>query len=439
MTDEKAAGDDLDGGAPYRSRRRVLMRAGVPVAVVAVIAAGVGLVPALAADGAPDLPTLTAEQLVAKVLGSEAQTLSGTVSISTDLGVPGQLLGAAGGLGGAVGGHGGAVGGHGGDGGGSAADPQSKLLGLLGGDRTLRVAVDGPDRQRVDVLENMAGYTLVRNGDQAWAWDSSTNSAVHLIGAAGQPARKHADQRPGAPLSELPTTPQEAARQFLAVSAGTTSVTVAGTAKVAGQNAYELSVKPTQSGSTLAEVRIAVAADNGVPLAVAVKSVDGDTVLNVRFTQVSFAKPADKTFDFTAPKGAKVTERKADDVAQGAPGEAREHKGTELSEGLNVIGEGWTTVVSTRLPGQAGGAADGAVDGAPKGDAKGDTKGGRHGRGAGAAQSLNPQAMVKSLGKPVAGGTLVSTKVVNVLLTDDGRVLAGAVTLPVLQHAAGVN
>ncbi|MEV7187178.1 DUF2092 domain-containing protein [Kitasatospora sp. NPDC093102] len=412
MTNEKAAGDDLDGGVPYRSRRRVLMRAGVPVAVVAVIAAGVGLVPALAADGAPDLPALTAEQLVAKVLGSETQALSGTVSISTDLGVPGQLLGAAGG----------AVGGHGGDRQGSAADPKSKLLGLLGGDQTLRIAVDGPDRQRVDVLENMAGYSLVRNGDQAWAWDSSSNTAVHTTG------RATGEQHAKAPLSELPTTPQEAAKQFLAESAGTTSVTVAGTAKVAGQNAYQLSVKPTQSGSTLAEVRIAVAADNGVPLSVAVKSIDGSTVLNVRFTQVSFAKPADKTFDFTAPAGAKVTEQKADGVAKGVPGEAREHQGTGAPEGVNVIGEGWTTVVSTRLPS--------AVDAAPKGDAKG----GKHGgHGDKAAQSLNPQAMVKSLGKPVTGGTLVSTKVLNVLLTDDGRVLAGAVTLPVLQHAAGVN
>ncbi|MEU3571370.1 DUF2092 domain-containing protein [Kitasatospora sp. NPDC036755] len=410
MTNEKAAGDDLDGGAPYRSRRRVLMRAAVPAAVAAVIAAGVGLVPALAADSAPDLPALTAEQLVAKVLGSETQALSGTVTISTDLGVPGQLLGAAGGLAGAAGGHGG----------GSSADPQSKLLGLLGGDRTLRIAVDGPDRQRVDVQEKMAGYSLVRNGDQAWAWDSSSNSAVHMTGRAT--GEKHAET----PLAELPTTPQEAARQFLSESAGTTSVTVAGTAKVAGQNAYELSVKPTQSGSTLAEVRIAVDADNGVPLAVAVKSVDGSTVLNVRFTQVSFARPADKTFDFTVPKGAKVTEQKAQDAAEGAPDAAREHLGAGAAEGLDVIGEGWTTVVATKLPG--------AVDGAPKDDAKG----GKHG-GRGPAQSLNPQSMVKSLGKPVAGGTLVSTKVLNVLLTDDGRVLAGAVTLPVLQHAAGVN
>ncbi|MFI2610351.1 outer membrane lipoprotein carrier protein LolA [Kitasatospora sp. NPDC018619] len=414
MTNEKAAGDDLDGGAPYRSRRRVLMRAGVPVAVVAAIAAGVGLVPALAADSAPDLPALSAEQLVAKVLGSETQALSGTVAVSTDLGLPGQLLGAAGGLGGAVGGHGGGAQG-------SSADPQAKLLGLLGGDQTLRIAVDGPDRQRVDVLENMAGYTLVRNGDQSWAWDSSSNSAVHLTG------RPAGEQHARAPLSELPTTPQEAARQFLAGSAGTTSVTVDGTAKVAGQNAYQLSVKPSQSGSTIAEVRIAVAADNGVPLSVAVKSIDGSTVLNVRFTQVSFAAPDARTFEFTAPKGAKVTEQKAQDAAQGAPGGAAGHHGTELPGGLNVVGEGWTTVVSTALPT--------AVDGAPKGDAKG----GKHGGRGEKASPLNPQALVKSLGKPVAGGTLVSTKVLNVLLTDDGRVLAGAVTLPVLQHAAGVN
>ncbi|MFE6056517.1 outer membrane lipoprotein carrier protein LolA [Kitasatospora sp. NPDC056446] len=407
MTNETATGDDRDGGVPYRSRRRVLVRAGVPVAVAAVIAAGVGLVPALAADSPPDLPTLTAEQVVAKALGSETQALSGTISVSTDLGLPSQLLGAAGGIGAAAGG-------HGGDGATASADPQAKLLGLLGGDRTLRIAADGPDRQRVDLMENMAGYTVVRNGDQAWAWDSSTNSAVHLTGQAG-------DRHPKAPLSELPTTPQDAARQFLTASAGTTSVTVAGTANVAGQKAYQLSVKPTQAGSTVAEVRISVAADNGVPLGVAVKSVDGSTVLDIHFTDVSFAKPAAKTFDFAVPKGAKVTEKKADHPAGAAGATADAAKG---HEGVNVIGEGWTAVLAAQAPG-------GPVQ-APK-DAGKDA--GKHGgRG-----SLNPQALVKSLGKPVDGGTLVSTKVLNVLVTDDGRVFAGAVTLPVLQHAAGVN
>ncbi|MFF7992968.1 outer membrane lipoprotein carrier protein LolA [Kitasatospora xanthocidica] len=421
MTNDKATGDDLDGGVPYRSRRRVLVRAGVPVAVAAVIAAGIGLVPALAADSPPDLPALTAEQIVAKALGSQTQALSGTVTVATDLGLPSQLLGMAGGLGGAGGGVG--SGGTGSSGQSSPADPQGKLLGLLGGDRTLRVAVDGPEHQRVDMMENMAGYTMVRNGDQAWAWDSSTNSAVHLIGSAAQLPREQADQHPGAPLSELPTTPQEAARQVLTASAGTTSVTVAGTANVAGQKAYQLSVKPTQSGSTVAEVRIAVAADNGVPLAVAVKSTDGTTVLDVRFTDVSFAKPAAKTFEFTAPKGAKVTEKKADEVADEAAAEGKAAAGADAGdhEHLNVIGEGWTAVVATQLPG-------GPVADVPKGA-------GKHG-GRGAA---NPQGLIKSLGKQVDGGTLISTKVVNVLLTDDGRAFAGAVTLPVLQHAAGVN
>ncbi|MFI9362590.1 outer membrane lipoprotein carrier protein LolA [Kitasatospora sp. NPDC053057] len=414
MTNETAVDDQLDGGVPYRSRRRVLVRAGVPLVVGAVIAAGVGLVPALAADSPPDLPQLSAEQVVTKVLGSDAQALSGTVSVSTDLGVPSQLLGAAaGGLGAAAG--------HGGDQGQASADPQSKLLGLLGGDQTLRVAVDGPDRQRVDLMENMAGYTLVRNGDQSWAWDSSTNTALHMT---GRPAEHAAAKAPKAPLTGVPTTPQEAAKQFLTGSAGTTSVTVAGTANVAGQKAYQLSVKPTQSGSTVSEVRIAVAADNGVPLAVVVKSTDGSTVLDVHFTDVSFAKPAAKTFDFTAPKGAKVTEKKADEAAKGARDEqGKQGEQGKGHDGVNVIGEGWTAVVSTQLPT--------SVE-APQGEDNG-KQGKHHGR------PMNPQALVKSLGKPVGGGTLISTKVVNVLLTDDGRVFAGAVTLPVLQHAAGVN
>ncbi|MFF3074811.1 outer membrane lipoprotein carrier protein LolA [Kitasatospora sp. NPDC057936] len=434
MTNETAAGENVDGGAPYRSRRRTLMRAGVPVAVAAAVATGIGLVPALAADSPPDLPSLTAEQVVAKALASDTQALSGTVSLSTDLGVPSQLLGAAaGGLGAAAG--------RGGGQGGSSADPQAKLLGLLGGDQTLRIAVDGPDHQRLDLLENMAGYTLVHNGDQGWAWDSSTNQAVHLT---GQAAKHQGAEHPKAPLAGVPTTPQEAARQFLTESASTTSVTVAGTAKVAGQNAYQLSVKPKQSGSTISEVRIAVAADNGVPLAVKVLGTDGGAVLDVRFTDVSFAKPAAKTFDFTVPKGAKVTEHKADDKQAGeqAGGKADAERGPDGKKeageqgGTNVIGEGWTSVIAAHLPsGPEGTPASGANGANGAGGANG-AKDGKHG---GHASFQNPAALAKALGKPVAGGTLISTKVLNVLITDDGRVFAGAVTQSVLQNAAGVK
>ncbi|MEU1506757.1 DUF2092 domain-containing protein [Kitasatospora sp. NPDC005748] len=412
MTDDTTTERHPGGGAPYRSGRRTAVRVAVPLAVAGTIAAGIGLVPALADDAPPNLPALTAEQVVAKALGSQAQTLSGTVSVSADLGVPSQLFSAAGGgLG------------SGGAGQGSSAAPEAKLTGLLGGDHTLRVAVDGPDRQRVGLIENLSEYELVHNGDQVWAWDSSTNEAVHLTAPQGGRPEGH---RGGAPLTGVPTTPAEAAKEFLAAGAGTTAVTVDGTANVAGQKAYQLSVKPTQSGSTIGEVRIAVAADNGVPLAVVVKGTDGSAVLDVHFKDVSFARPAAKSFEFSAPKGAKVTEQRAEAGGEGrqAPGGAPEQAG---ADGLNVVGEGWTTVLSTRLP---------SGDAAPAPAESG--KQGRHG-GEGRAPGQSVQGLVKSLGKPVQGGSLISTKVLNVLVTDDGRVFAGAVTLPVLQSAAGVK
>ncbi|BFV57697.1 outer membrane lipoprotein carrier protein LolA [Kitasatospora sp. CMC57] len=387
----------VDQVRPYRSGRRTTARVLVPVGVVALTAAGIGLVPAMAGDSGPSLPALTAEQVVAKALGSDTESLSGTVKVKADLGVPAQLLG---GLPGAAGGRGG------GDQGSSQAAPESKLLELLGGEHTLQVAVDGPDRQRIGLIGGLSGYELVHNGGELWAWDSRSNDAVHLTGPAAA-----VGQRPKTPL---PVTPQDAARRFLALGADTTSVVVDGTAEVAGQKAYQLSVKPKQSGSTIAEVRIAVAADNGVPLAVLVRATDGSKVLDVHFSQVSFAKPSASTFAFTAPKGAKVTERRAEAPAvPTVPGlttdgqktdghDAGGHNaGGHTTDGLDLVGQGWATVLTAKLP---------------------------VGEGA---------SFAKALGKPVGGGTLIGTKVLNVLITDDGRVFAGAVTPQVLQSAAG--
>ncbi|MCX5211188.1 DUF2092 domain-containing protein [Kitasatospora sp. NBC_00240] len=416
MTDHTTTANGEDG-APYRSGRRTAVRILVPVVVAGTVAAGIGLVPALADGRSPELPALTAEQLVAKALGTETQTMSGTVRISADLGAPAQLLGAVGGL--DTGGQGGGAQGFDP----SAPAPESKLVGLLGGEHTLRVAVDGPDHQRVGLIEQLAGYELVRSGDQVWAWDSASNEAVHLALPQGD---GHRAPTPGLPAG-VPVTPQEAARQFLALGAGTTSVTVDGTATVADRKAYQLSVKPTQSGSTLGEVRIAVDAGTGVPLAVVVKATGGATVFDAHFSDVSFAKPDAKTFEFSLPKGAKVVEQKAGEPkAGGQPGAGAADAGRGAEEAraakdsLNVIGEGWTTVVSLKLP-----AGEIPAEAA-----------GRHGSEV-AGQSV--QSLARALGKPVKGGSLISTKVLNALVTDDGRVFAGAVTLPVLQSAAGVK
>ncbi|WP_354641966.1 LolA family protein [Kitasatospora camelliae] len=398
---------------PYRSRRRSAVRVAVPAAVATAIAVGVGLVPALASDTSPDLPAVTAEQLVAKVLGADADAFSGTVKVKADLGLPPGLS--------AMAGAGGMGGGRGGE---SGADPSAKALELLGGEHTLQVAVDGPERQRIGLLGKLSGFELVHNGTDLWAWDSAANEAVHATAPEGAAARSE-----GLPLNGA-ATPQEVAKRFLAATSGSTSVAVDGTTSVAGRKAYLLSVKPSGSGSTLREVRVSVDAEHGVPLAVLVTGTDGDRVFDARFSSVSFTRPDAKTFAFSAPKGAKVTEHRAGDgPTGGGHGDAgREHPeadGAARPAGepeVRVIGEAWTAVVAAKLP-QAQ-----PADGQPPASS---------GREKGAP--LDGASFAKSLGKPVGGGTLISTKVVNVLVTDDGRVFAGAVTLPVLQSAAGVR
>ncbi|MDH6112398.1 outer membrane lipoprotein-sorting protein [Kitasatospora sp. MAP12-15] len=435
---EYAGFEGEQGGEVYRSRRRAAMRLLVPVAVAAVAVAGVNLVPALASDGSPTLPQLTAEQLIAKALGSNTQQLSGTVQVSTDLGIPAQVLDMVGHGGGAAAEVAGTAGAAGGSGqaqqrNSAAADPEAKLSALLAGSHTLRVAVDGPDKQRVALVESLAEYDVIHNGNQLWAYDSESNQALHLTapqnaaGAAHRPSTAPRTGAPhtGAPLTGVPTTPQEAARQFLAQSADSSTVVMDGTATVAGRSAYELSVKPKQSGSTISQVRIAVDSATGTPLAVVATGASGNTILDMHFSDVSFGAPSAKTFDFTPPKGATVTQQtpgqdknaKAKTPRDTAPGKSA------LGE-PKLIGTDWTTVVSFQLPSDEGSAALSS------------TAQGRKGRLAG---GLSSSALLKSLGKPVAGGTLISTQVVNVLITDSGRVYAGAVTLPVLQNAAGVK
>ena len=112
-------------------------------------AATIGLVPALADSGDPDLPKITAQQLIEKIAASDVQQLSGTVKISTDLGLP-DLGGLASGLAsGAVPGDGELLG-----------RPAVQAHRAALGTHTLRVAADGPDRRKVSLLENAAEYSV---------------------------------------------------------------------------------------------------------------------------------------------------------------------------------------------------------------------------------------------------------------------------------------
>jgi outer membrane lipoprotein-sorting protein len=413
--------DDDGGGAP--GRRRKAARYAVPVAVAGVAAATISLVPALADSGDPSLPSITAEQLLTKIAASDTQTVDGTVKVTTDLGLPAGLTGgAAGGLFGGAG----APGGRPGAGGDSPAAPQSRLPELLAGTHTLHVSADGQDRQKISLIEPAAEYSVIHNGSQLWAYDSASDQAFHRTLPQDAQGRAQDRQQP----EDFPATPQAAAQQILKAADGTASITVDGTARVAGHSAYQLLITPQHADSTtVGAVRIAVDAKTGVPLKFTLTPKGGGkAIFTVGFTQVGFGKPAASTFDFTPPKGVKVTE------GGSASADHRQRPDATMGDGARptVLGKGWDSIAVITSPG-------GALDKTGKSGADGAEGlfgGGDHRKGGG----HDGESLLNSFGKQVSGtfgtGTLFHTRLVNALLTDKGTLYVGAVTESALTDAA---
>ncbi|MFH8514775.1 outer membrane lipoprotein carrier protein LolA [Streptomyces gelaticus] len=412
MAPNDSAGTD-GGTRGTAAGRRKAARYIVPVAVAGVAAATIGLVPALASSGDPDLPKISAQELIEKIAASDTEQLSGTVKISTDFGIP-----SLGGLAESF-----APGGTGGKSG-SSADPQERMTELASGTHTLRVAADGPDKQRLSILDNASEYSLIRNGDQVWAYDSKSDQAYHATeDRAGKDAgKKSAHQVP----EGVPTTPKALAEQVLKAAGPTTSVTVDGTAQVAERDAYQLVVKPKQSGSTIGSVTVAVDAKNGVPLKFTLlPAAGGKAVVDAGFTKVDFSKPDASSFTFTPPKGTEVTEaddakaqHKADKGLDGLiPGAEQLGSGDQGAKDTKVIGEGWNAIAEITTPGGTGLP--------PK--ASGDVP-------------AEAQQFLDALGDKVSGkfgaGTVFKTRLINALMTDDGKVYVGAVTKDALVRAA---
>lgn len=273
---------------------------------------------------------------------------------------------------------------------GSDTDTAS-ALDLLSGTHTARVEVAGGSRSRIAVLDSSAERDVVRNGRSVWLWSSKTNSATHVV-ASG----KHAE----APDARSLPTPAEAAKELLAKVDGTSTVSVDTAQRVAGRDAYTLVVTPRTTATTIGAVRIAVDAATGLPLDVQVLARGADSpAFETGFTSIDYTVPAASRFVFTPPSDAKVTTKRL------TPHEPKERGAADAAKRPTVTGSGWATVVTV-----------------PAADVPSD---------------LAADATVRRLTTSADGGRVLHTSLVNVLLTDDGRVLAGAVPVSRLVSAAG--
>lgn len=397
--------------------RRQGVRALLPVGVVAVVAAGTALAPSLA-SASPALPAISAQALLTKLATSKVQAYSGTVNVTTNLGLP-----ALPDLGG-------------------GANPMS----LLSGTHVVQVAVNGPDKQRIGLLDRASEYDLIHNGQQLWIYDSDQN-AVEQGTLPAKPGRGNGAQDQGrSPLGKVPLTPAQAVQQIIAAVTPTTGLAVAGNQSVAGQAAYTLVVTPKVSGSLISRVEIAVDAQNGAPLSFAIYSSNAPAtpVFQIAFTSVSFAAPADSRFEFTAPAGAKVSPLTGDGADQG-----RKPAGGDKPTDPQQLGQNWLSVLELHgvdvtgglnqfdQPGKPGG-SDHTGQGSQQGSQKPQDSQSPNGLFNGDVGSYL-QALGNA-GTKVTGafgsGTLYTTNFVTVLATDDGRVFLGAVTPSVLEADA---
>jgi outer membrane lipoprotein-sorting protein len=243
------------------------------------------------------------------------------------------------------------------------------------GTSTARVWSGGEHRGRVALPTDSGERTLVSDGTTSWAWNSEDRTVV----------RRPVDQQK---REAGPTDPTAAATEAIDDLRATSTVAVDGTADVAGRGAYELVLTPKPTERTLLrEVRVAVDAEKRIPLRLTVLSTGStDPALQVGFTDLTFA-PQD---------GATVEDAPARD-AQAKPD-------------TTTVGDGWDTVRIMKRPANSPGT------------------------------TASPDAPdLSSVGTPVSGswgrGRLITSAVGSAIVTDDGRIAAGAVPEQVLTEA----
>ncbi len=382
--------------------RRPGLRWAVPAGAAVLLVGGTALAP-MAANADPGLEPRTAEELLVALAEPSATAVSGTVVTSADLGLPDLPMGMM---------------------------PSSGPMALASGESTLRVWTDGPDRQRLAMIERSAETTVVRNGQEAWVWSSANATADRYVlprhdGSTG--ATLDGSELP--PGVELPSTPQEAAAMALEAIDPTTEVTTSGVGTVAGRDAYELVLTPKDPETLVARVTLSMDAETNVPLRVRVYSTAiADPAFEVGFSSVDYSTPDASLFEFTPPPGATVTEHAAADMdaVKGSGG-----AGADLPDGgePTVVGEGWSMVVIADLPVDS--LADLAEDGMR---ASSDGPGYRSGGDPAATALALIEALPAESGAWGTGRVLRGT-LFSVILTDDGRVAVGAVSPEVLGAA----
>jgi outer membrane lipoprotein-sorting protein len=356
----------------------------VPI-VAAVVFIGGGSAVAAIAVGRDAPPAPSVPQLLADVSQAHVRGLSGTIVQDSNLGLP-ELPGL---------------------GGGHSSDLQS----LVSGSHTLRVWYAGPQHVRLSLLGQFGESDVVRNKQDLWVWNSKARTASHRT--IPEQARPGTMMRHHAGVREM--TPQGAARTLLRVVGKSTRVTTGPTTSVANRPAWQLVLSPRSSTTLVGRVTIAVDTATKVPTRLQVfPRGSNQPAFDVGYTSFDPTVPSMSVFRFNPPPGTKVTQESGalfrGMLGHAVPGQQmRQHLREQMQNGSpaqapKVVGSGWDTVVVAQAP--------------PGGSARGN---------AGEDQLGAVMQRLPRVSGSWGSGHLLQGTLFSVLVTDDGRVAAGAV------------
>ena len=378
--------------------RRKATLGGAGIGVVAGVVGLVLLASPAGAGPAPSLPATTPQALVQSVLTASLPSMSGTVAVDNNLGLP--------------------------------AVPG--IPELANGTSQLRVWSDGTGRTRVSIPTSSSEQTFVDDGTTLYSWDSSGRTVSETPVSKDQ-AHPKAN---GTPLStDTPTDPASLAKQLVGALQASSDISVDGTDTVAGQPAYDLVLTPKANQRTLLrEVKIAIDANKHVPLQLTVLGDNSSTpAVQVGFSSVDYGPQQSSLFTFTPPAGATITKH-----SDSTPGKAQKDA-SKLTP--KIVGSGWDTVAIITLPSGSANATSGSQGGSTDGSADGSGMPGLSGGSDSHATSADPLSLARQFGTPVSGswgsGWVIGTNIGTALITSDGKVAVGLVPQQVLTEALG--
>ncbi|WP_404434476.1 DUF2092 domain-containing protein [Microbacterium lacus] len=380
-------------------RRPLLWTAAIAVPIIA----GAAILVPMTASGAVDLPDKTAAELIAFAEASDVDALSGTIVQTSELGLP-DLGALTDSMGGST------------EGDSTGAADIDDLISLVTGSHTAKVYLDG-ESARLQVLDRLGERNVYVDGDaeQIWFVDSETQTATKLtLPSEAELDALHSEAQPDAaparPDAEgaLPT-PDDMLDQALARLDESTEVTVGADARVAGRDVYELILAPRTTDTLVGELRFAIDGETGAAVAASVTARGAsEPAFEIAFTQVDFTAPDPSVFAFEPGADITITEK---DLALPTSRPDQDDTTTDASAPV-VIGEGWSAVAV--LPSSSEASGQNVFAG------------------------LDPEqlAMLATVTTAVDGGRVLQTSLITVLITDDGRVLVGAVPASRLVEAA---